>query len=264
MSKMINFARLQVGKPYVFGKSGPDSFDCSGLTKRAAAQIGLDLYHGATTQWLRGSQTGPPNQYAYFGEAGPIQALPPDKVAFLFNQDKSRADKLVMAHVGIYDGKGNVVQAGGYGGRGVHYNPLDRRRWSHYALLSPYWAERDGADMVDDTALRRGSIGDAVRELQTTLITLGYDVGKNTLADGKFGPATETGVKAFQKDYGLPQTGEWGTAEAQALDAGLEDELEPPANDDTEMVLVPRPLLAELEGLNKRQAVIIAALRGVV
>ena len=51
MSKMISFARLQVGKPYVFGRSGPDSFDCSGLTKRAAAQIGLDLYHGATTVW---------------------------------------------------------------------------------------------------------------------------------------------------------------------------------------------------------------------
>jgi cell wall-associated NlpC family hydrolase len=31
MSKIINFARLQVGKPYVFGTSGPDSFDCSAL-----------------------------------------------------------------------------------------------------------------------------------------------------------------------------------------------------------------------------------------
>jgi peptidoglycan hydrolase-like protein with peptidoglycan-binding domain len=99
--------------------------------------------------------------------------------------------------------------------------------------------------------------------LQTTLITLGYDVGKNTRADGKFGPATETGVKAFQKDYGLPQTGEWGTAEAQALDAGLEDENGPPVNDDAPPV-DNDALLAELEGLNKRQAVIIAALRGVV
>jgi len=59
MSKMVNFARLQVGKPYDFGKSGPDSFDCSGLTKRAVAQIGLDFYHGATTQWNRGTATGP-------------------------------------------------------------------------------------------------------------------------------------------------------------------------------------------------------------
>lgn len=249
MSKMVNFARQQVGKPYDFGKSGPNAFDCSGLTKRAVAQIGLDWYHGATKQWLRGSQTGPPNQYAYFGETGPIQALPPDRVAFLFNQDKSRTDKLVMAHVGIYDGKGNVVQAGGYGGRVVHYNPLDRQRWSHYALLSPYWAERDGVDMSDDVTLRRGSIGDAVRQVQTALMALGYDVGRNTQADGKFGPATEAGVKAFQRDYGLPQTGSWGTAEAQALDAGLEDELGPPANDDEEMVLVPKSWVMRLKGL---------------
>ena len=94
-----------------------------------------------------------------------------------------------------------------------------------------------------DTTLRQGSIGEAVRQLQLGLIALGYDVCKNTRADGKFGPATEAGVKAFQKDYGLPQTGEWGTAEAQALDAGLEDELGPPTNDDEELVLVPRSWL---------------------
>ena len=44
MSKIIDFARLQVGKPYVFGKSGPDSFDCSGLTKRAAARDRFNDY----------------------------------------------------------------------------------------------------------------------------------------------------------------------------------------------------------------------------
>lgn len=32
MSKIINFARHQVGNPYVFGRSGPDSFDCSGTS----------------------------------------------------------------------------------------------------------------------------------------------------------------------------------------------------------------------------------------
>ena len=248
MSKILDFCLAQVGKPYVFGRSGPDSFDCSGLTKRAAAQIGLDLYHGATTQWLRGKQTGAAHQYGYFGETGPIQDLPNGQIAFLFNQDKTRTDKLVMAHTGIYDGQGGVVQAGGYGGKGVHYNPLNRSKWSHYALLTPYWADRDG-DTQMDTTLRRGSIGDAVKALQVALIALGYDVGKNTMADGKFGPATERAVRAFQNDYGLPQTGTWGTAEEQALDAGLEDELGPPANDDEEMVLVPKSWISRLKAL---------------
>lgn len=42
MSKILDFCLAQVGKPYVFGRSGPSSFDCSGLTKRAVAQIGLE------------------------------------------------------------------------------------------------------------------------------------------------------------------------------------------------------------------------------
>ena len=246
MSKIISFARLQVGKPYVFGKSGPNSFDCSGLTKRAVAQIGLDWYHGATKQWLRGKQAGASHQYAYFSETGPIQDLPMDKVAFLFNQDTKRTDRLVMAHTGLYDGAGHVIQAGGQY-KGVSDKPLNRSRWSHYAILSPFWAERD--EGMQSTTLWRGASGDAVKRLQMALIALGYDVGKNTMADGKFGPATEAGVKAFQADYGLPQTGTWGTAEEQALDAGLEDELGPPANDDEEMVLVPRSWLEKIKAL---------------
>lgn len=30
--KVINLAKKQIGKPYVYGASGPSSFDCSGLT----------------------------------------------------------------------------------------------------------------------------------------------------------------------------------------------------------------------------------------
>lgn len=254
MSKMLRFCMLQVGKPYVFGRSGPDAYDCSGLTKRAAAQIGLDLYHGATTQWNRGQQPGEPDRYAYFREWGLIDDLPVAQEAVLFNQDKQNPRK--MAHVGYYDGRGGVyehdrkedgavVQAGGYGGRGVHYNPLDRRRWSHYAVYSVYWMERNET-MADDPILHRGSIGDAVKKMQLALIALGYNVGKNTRADGKFGPATEAAVRAFQVDYQLPVTGTWGPGEEQAIDRELEEELGPPDNDDEEMILVPRGLLEQL------------------
>lgn len=35
----------QLGKPYVFGKAGPDSFDCSGLMKYAYGKVGVELAH---------------------------------------------------------------------------------------------------------------------------------------------------------------------------------------------------------------------------
>ena len=250
MSKIINYSRAQLGKPYVFATSGPDSFDCSGLTKAAGRQINLDLYHGATTQWLRGTETGIAERYGYFGKTGTIDTLPMDRVAFLFNQDKSKS-KFTMAHVGFYDGNGRIIQCGGYGGKGVHENPFNRKWFSHWATLSPFWAERDGDGFVD-TSLRQGSIGENVRQLQLGLISLGYDVGKSTQADGKFGPATATAVRKFQADEGLDVTGIWSVFEQNALDNALEDENGPPVNDDEDMVLVPRSLLIDLKDVSDK------------
>lgn len=41
----IAFALSQVGKPYVFGASGPNSYDCSGLVMAAYAHAGIVLPH---------------------------------------------------------------------------------------------------------------------------------------------------------------------------------------------------------------------------
>ena len=98
-------------------------------------------------------------------------------------------------------------------------------------------------------------------QLQLGLIALGYDVGKNTKADGKFGPATAAGVRAFQADEGLPVTGIWTPEDQNALDNALA--VENGVNDDVPPV-DKMALLTELEGLNKRQSAIIAALRGVM
>ncbi|MCG1013159.1 peptidoglycan-binding protein [Tepidanaerobacter sp. GT38] len=48
--------------------------------------------------------------------------------------------------------------------------------------------------------LYRGLQGEDVKELQSRLESLGYDVGP---IDGIFGPLTENAVKKFQKDNGL-------------------------------------------------------------
>jgi cell wall-associated NlpC family hydrolase len=43
-----------IGKPYVFGAEGPNSFDCSGLTKVAWASVGVHLEHYTKAQWASG------------------------------------------------------------------------------------------------------------------------------------------------------------------------------------------------------------------
>lgn len=62
--------------------------------------------------------------------------------------------------------------------------------------------------------VRRGQRGEAVKEVQERLISLGYLEGP---ADGAFGPKTEAAVLAFQKDRGLDATGIVGEATYGAL-----------------------------------------------
>ncbi|MEI7547533.1 MAG: LysM peptidoglycan-binding domain-containing C40 family peptidase, partial [Actinomycetota bacterium] len=51
---VIAFARAQLGEPYRFNSAGPDSWDCSGLTMAAYAQIGLTLPHYSAAQAVLG------------------------------------------------------------------------------------------------------------------------------------------------------------------------------------------------------------------
>jgi N-acetylmuramoyl-L-alanine amidase len=81
------------------------------------------------------------------------------------------------------------------------YRALNEARWS-----------------LGDRLLRfdpdRPMRGDDVIGLQERLLELGYDAGP---ADGIFGPGTETGLRAFQRDYGLTADGTCGPATLRAL-----------------------------------------------
>ena len=52
---VIQFALAQQGKPYLFAASGPDAYDCSGLTTRAYAQIGIHLVQQSAAQATQGT-----------------------------------------------------------------------------------------------------------------------------------------------------------------------------------------------------------------
>ena len=50
----IQVACQQVGDPYVWGATGPNSFDCSGLTQFAYKAAGISLTHFTGAQWNEG------------------------------------------------------------------------------------------------------------------------------------------------------------------------------------------------------------------
>ncbi|MFF9770499.1 NlpC/P60 family protein [Streptomyces sp. NPDC014636] len=49
--KAVKYATEQLGKPYVWGAEGPDSFDCSGLTSQAWATAGHAVPRTSQEQW---------------------------------------------------------------------------------------------------------------------------------------------------------------------------------------------------------------------
>ena len=47
----IAYARAQLGKPYIWGGTGPDGFDCSGLVMMAYQAAGISIPRTSEDQW---------------------------------------------------------------------------------------------------------------------------------------------------------------------------------------------------------------------
>lgn len=72
--RVVQLALNQVGKPYVWGAMGPETFDCSGLMTWAYAQIGIQI--------PRGTGRGGPGQWTLLKPASQSQLQPGDLVYF--------------------------------------------------------------------------------------------------------------------------------------------------------------------------------------
>jgi len=67
----IAYARSQLGKPYLWGGTGPDAFDCSGLVMQAYAAAGISIPRTSEEQWAAGPQasTAQPGDLVFFAGA---------------------------------------------------------------------------------------------------------------------------------------------------------------------------------------------------
>jgi peptidoglycan DL-endopeptidase CwlO len=88
----VNYAYAQLGKPYAWAASGPNSFDCSGLTMAAWGAAGVSLPHNAEMQW---------NAIPHLARS----SLQPGDLVF-YNS---------LNHVAIYVGNGQVIHAPTFG-----------------------------------------------------------------------------------------------------------------------------------------------------
>jgi peptidoglycan DL-endopeptidase CwlO len=93
--KIIAYAEAQLGKPYVYGATGPDAFDCSGLAMMAYSAAGVYIPRTSQQQWQFGTRIPPST------------AQPGDLVFFAGSDGTPQAP----GHVGIVIGNGKMIEA---------------------------------------------------------------------------------------------------------------------------------------------------------
>ncbi|MGH3313805.1 MAG: NlpC/P60 family protein [Streptomyces sp.] len=100
--KVIAYAKQQLGKPYVWGATGPSSFDCSGLTMGAWKTAGITL---PRTTW----------DQVEVGTKVAKSSMKPGDLVFFYDD---------ISHVGIYAGNGQMIHAP-KPGTDVRYESID-------------------------------------------------------------------------------------------------------------------------------------------
>ncbi|MFR9726801.1 NlpC/P60 family protein [Streptomyces sp. MS19] len=98
----VAFAYAQLGKPYGWGATGPDAFDCSGLTQAAWRTAGVSLPRTSYSQVSAGTRVS-------------RDQLAPGDLVFYYSG---------VSHVGIYVGDGQIIHAA-RSGTPVRMAPVD-------------------------------------------------------------------------------------------------------------------------------------------
>ena len=240
-TQVAEIARNQMGYPYVFGALGEECtpskrgrrqsdahptikskcqvlngsrsscagckwegarmFDCRGYTYWVLKQVGIIISTvGATTQWNR------TQDWLLQGEIADM----PNVVCCLFRRVGKK-----MEHTGFHLGNGCVIHCS----VNVQAGSLTNPKWTHFGIPMGLYTKSEieqAGGIVIRMTLKKGSSGEAVKNLQEMLNKLGYNAGK---ADGKFGANTEAAVRRFQEANNLTVDGIAGTKTQELLEA---------------------------------------------
>lgn len=93
-SQIVEYAKKYLGCKYVYGASGPKTFDCSGFTMYVFKNFGVSLSHSATAQSKVGTYVAKEN-------------LQPGDLVFFTDYETGKG----IGHCGIYIGDGNFIHA---------------------------------------------------------------------------------------------------------------------------------------------------------
>lgn len=92
--QIVDYAKQFLGCKYVYGGSGPNTFDCSGFTMYVYSKFGISLSHSAVTQAKKGTYVAK-------------EDLQPGDLVFFKNYDTM----VGIGHCGIYIGNGDFIHA---------------------------------------------------------------------------------------------------------------------------------------------------------
>ena len=202
-------------------------FDCRGFVHWILlVLLGFDLEGDiVSTQW------NSKKNWIVKGQIG-IDPIPQNVLVNIFIKNKTSGK---WTHTGFFY-NGSTCECS----NGVQYHEkMQANRWTHWAVAKcfengyqlpqqpsepqkePEKQPEKGQSTVNKT-IRKGNMGELVKQCQTMLQKLGYDLGICGV-DGDFGTATEKAVRAFQKAHNLAVDGVVGkntwTALQQAVDA---------------------------------------------
>jgi cell wall-associated NlpC family hydrolase len=95
VAEAISYAQQQIGKPYLWGGTGPDAFDCSGLMMMAYQAAGIDIPRTSQAQFA-------------WGPSVPANQVEPGDLVFFAGSDGTATDP---GHVGLVIGGGKMIEA---------------------------------------------------------------------------------------------------------------------------------------------------------